>query len=90
MTRSLNSENGSAILFVLWAAVLVAVLTAGIVTLAQNQLRLTGAVRDRVATDTVLRSALELAAYDVATGGRVTAAWKMLEGTRAAGTNMPS
>jgi len=73
MTRSLNSENGSAILFVLWAAVLVAVLTAGIVTLAQNQLRLTGAVRDRVATDTVLRSALELAAYDVATGGRVTA-----------------
>lgn len=73
MTRSLNSESGSAILFVLWAAVLVAVLTAGIVTLAQNQLRLTGAIRDRVATDTVLRSALELAAYDVATGGRATA-----------------
>lgn len=70
MSGSRNSEEGSALLFVLWASVLLSVLLVGAVALTHQQVRLAASARDRAQSGAVLRSALELAAYDVATIGR--------------------
>jgi len=70
MKRSRHREDGSALLFVLWASLLLSVLLVGVVALTHQQIRLAASGRDRAQADAVLRSALELAAYDVATIGR--------------------
>lgn len=70
MKPSGNSEEGSALLLVLWASLLLSVLLIGAVALTHQQVRLAASGRDRAQSDAVLRSALELAAYDVATIGR--------------------
>jgi len=63
-------DRGSALLYVLWVSILLAVLLAGATGLAQRQARLAGAQGVLARTDADLRSALELVAYDIALTGR--------------------
>jgi len=65
-----GSERGSAIVFVLWISVLLALLLAGASALVQTELRLAGNRRDVLQRDASLMSALDLVAFDTALVGR--------------------
>lgn len=65
-----RKDTGSALLFVLWTSLLVAVLLAGATGLVQQQARMTAAQRLDSQLDAQLGSALDLVAFDMALAGR--------------------
>jgi len=65
-----RSERGSALVFVLWISVLLALLLAGASALVQTELRLASSRRDILKRDASLMSALDLVAFDTALVGR--------------------
>ncbi|WP_300528936.1 type II secretion system protein GspK [Maricaulis sp.] len=71
MTRDrTRKDTGSALLFVLWTSLLVAVLLAGATAMVQQQARSTAAQRLDSRLDAQLSSALDLVAFDLALAGR--------------------
>lgn len=65
-----SDQTGSALVFVLWMSILLSVILAGILVLGQNQVRLTRIRQSEMQAELVLRSALDLAAFDTALVGR--------------------
>jgi len=65
-----RKDTGSALLYVLWTSLLVAVLLAGATGLVQQQARMTAAQRLDSQLDAQLSSALDLVAFDLALSGR--------------------
>lgn len=69
-TRRQNGQAGSAIIFVLWMSVLLAVILAGIMAVTQTELRLASGRRTLLTDREALLSALDLVAFDTALVGR--------------------
>ena len=65
-----NRQSGSAIVFVLWMSVLLAVILAGAMAMTQTELRLGAGRRAMLADRETLLSALDLVAFDTALVGR--------------------
>jgi Type II secretion system (T2SS), protein K len=70
MRRQVDSERGSALVFVLWLSVLLSAVLLAVTSLTHTRLRLIAAERDEVLRQTALRSALDVVAYDIAQIGR--------------------
>tara|TARA_R110002073_G_scaffold34954_1_gene102896 strand:+ start:22979 stop:23794 length:816 start_codon:yes stop_codon:yes gene_type:complete len=68
--RRHKSQTGSAIIFVLWMSVLLAVILAGVMAMTQTELRLGNGRRTLLSEREALLSALDLVAYDTALVGR--------------------
>lgn len=65
-----NGQAGSAIIFVLWMSVLLAVILAGVIAMTQTELRLAAGRRTLLSDREALLSALDLVAFDTALVGR--------------------
>ncbi|WP_417490558.1 general secretion pathway protein GspK [Maricaulis sp.] len=70
IARPHNRQAGSAIIFVLWMSVLLAVILAGAMAMTQTELRLGAGRRTMLAERETLLSALDLVAFDTALVGR--------------------
>lgn len=70
IARRHTSQTGSAIIFVLWMSVLLAVILAGVMAMTQTELRLGNGRRSLLSEREAMLSALDLVAYDTALVGR--------------------
>lgn len=68
--RRQNGQTGSAIIFVLWMSVLLAIILAGVMAMTQTELRLAAGRRTLLADREAMLSALDLVAFDTALVGR--------------------
>ena len=68
--RRQNGQAGSAIIFVLWMSVLLAIILAGVMAMTQTELRLAAGRRTLLADREAMLSALDLVAFDTALVGR--------------------
>jgi general secretion pathway protein K len=69
-TRRQSGQTGSALIFVLWMSVLLAIILAGVMAMTQTELRLAAGRRALLADREALLSALDLVAFDTALVGR--------------------
>ncbi len=71
MKRAMSGDDrGSALIFVLWTSGLLAALLLAVTALVHVHMRTASAAQGELTANSVLRSALEVAAFDIATGGR--------------------
>jgi general secretion pathway protein K len=68
--RRHSRQTGSAIIFVLWMSVLLAIILAGVMAMTQTELRLAAGRRSLLGDQEALLSALDLVAFDTALVGR--------------------